>query len=116
MSEVGQIERKTQNRIVKLFQNELKYNYLLSVYPPLGKVKISAPNCMDLNAIRIYAISKLGWIKKQRLKLQSQEREAPREYLHNERFKAYMNKFLPGWQYLKEKLNQSPLLCEEWRY
>jgi len=28
MNQVGQIERLTQNRIVKLFQNNLKYTYL----------------------------------------------------------------------------------------
>ena len=28
MSKVGQIERATQNRIVKLFQEQLKYSYL----------------------------------------------------------------------------------------
>ena len=28
MSSIGQIERVTQNRVVKLFQNELDYRYL----------------------------------------------------------------------------------------
>ncbi len=28
MTQVGQIERKTQNRIVKLFHDQLHYNYL----------------------------------------------------------------------------------------
>jgi predicted metal-dependent hydrolase len=33
---------------------------------------------MDLEAIRVFAISKLGWIKKQQSKLLAQEREPPR--------------------------------------
>ena len=28
MSNIGDIERKTQNRVIKLFQEELGYNYL----------------------------------------------------------------------------------------
>src|SRR3954464_12091072 len=59
-------------------------NVHLSVYPPLGRVRIAAPRRMKLDTIRIYAISKLGWIKKQQQKFKSQEREAPREYLNKE--------------------------------
>jgi predicted metal-dependent hydrolase len=55
-------------------------NIHLSVYPPTGRVRIAAPSRMDLESIRIFAISKLGWIKKQQSKLQNQQREAPREY------------------------------------
>ncbi|WP_342305560.1 SprT family zinc-dependent metalloprotease [Methanolobus sp. ZRKC5] len=59
-------------------------NIHLSVYPPHGKVKISAPLRMDIDKIRIFAISKLSWIKQQQTKLQEQERETPREYLDRE--------------------------------
>ena len=50
-------------------------NIHLSVYPPAGAVRISAPSRMDLDTIRVFAISKLGWIKQQQLKLRGQERE-----------------------------------------
>jgi predicted metal-dependent hydrolase len=56
-------------------------NIHLSVYPPIGKVRISAPSRMTLDTIRVFAISKLGWIKQQQEKLRGQERETPREYL-----------------------------------
>lgn len=59
-------------------------NIYLSVYPPIGKVRISAPLRMDLDTIRVFAVSKLGWIKKQQAKLREQEREAPREYSNRE--------------------------------
>ncbi len=55
-------------------------NVHLSVYPPNGRVRISAPKRMDLDTIRIFAISKLGWIKRQQTKLRNQQRESPREY------------------------------------
>jgi len=59
-------------------------NVHLSVYPPLGRVRISAPFRMDLDTIRVFAISKLNWIKKHQHKIRSQEREAPKEYITRE--------------------------------
>lgn len=59
-------------------------NVHLSVYPPLGRVRISAPVRMDLDTIRVFAISKLNWIKKHQHKIRSQVREAPREYITRE--------------------------------
>jgi predicted metal-dependent hydrolase len=59
-------------------------NVHLSVHPPTGRVRISAPKRMSLETIRVFAISKLGWIKQQQNKLRCQERETPREYLDRE--------------------------------
>jgi len=59
-------------------------NLHLSVYPPTGKVHISAPLRMNLDTIRVFAISKLAWIKKQQNKFLGQKREAPREYIARE--------------------------------
>ncbi len=55
-------------------------NVHLSVHPPTGRVRIAAPARMGMEAIRLFAISKLGWIKEQQRKLREQERETPREY------------------------------------
>lgn len=59
-------------------------NVHLSVHPPTGRVRISAPDRMELEKVRLFAISKLGWIKKHQKKLLSQVREQPREYLERE--------------------------------
>jgi predicted metal-dependent hydrolase len=59
-------------------------NIHLSVYPPSGRVRISAPLRMNTDIIRVFAVSKLGWIKKQQAKLREQERESPREYINRE--------------------------------
>ncbi|MFA4911373.1 MAG: SprT family zinc-dependent metalloprotease [Desulfobacteria bacterium] len=59
-------------------------NVHLSVYPPTGRVRISAPHIMNLETVRIFAISKLGWIRKHQGKFLKQEREAPREYINRE--------------------------------
>jgi predicted metal-dependent hydrolase len=49
---------------------------------------------MKIEAVRVFAISKLGWIKKQRSKLQAQERESPREYLERESHYLWGNRYL----------------------
>lgn len=59
-------------------------NLHLRVYPPTGRVRISAPLRMKLDTIRVFALSKLGWIKKQQAKFKNQVREAPRKYLDRE--------------------------------
>lgn len=59
-------------------------NIHLSVYPPTGRVRLAAPARMKLDTIRLFAISKLGWIKQQQRKLREQERESLREYIDRE--------------------------------
>lgn len=69
-------------------------NVHLSVYPPTGRVRISAPCRMTIENVRLFAISKLGWIKKQQGKLLSQERETPREFLERESHYAWGRRYL----------------------
>jgi predicted metal-dependent hydrolase len=73
-------------------------NIHLSVYPPTGRVRIAAPSRLDLETIRMFAISKLSWIKKQQTKLRNQEREAPRE------FKTRESHYYLGKRYLLQVL------------
>jgi predicted metal-dependent hydrolase len=69
-------------------------NVHLSVYPPTGRVRISAPHRMKLSTIRLFAISKLSWIKQQQKKLREQERETPREYLDRESHYVWGKRYL----------------------
>jgi len=69
-------------------------NVHLSVYPPVGRVRISAPKRMSLDTIRVFAISKLDWIKQQQAKLRAQERETPREYLDRESHYLWGRRYL----------------------
>lgn len=71
-------------------------NIHLSVYPPTGQVRISAPAHMNLETVRLYAVSKLDWIKAQQAKLAAQARETPREFLERE------SHYLWGKRYLLE--------------
>jgi predicted metal-dependent hydrolase len=88
---------------VEVVRKDIK-NVHLSVYPPTGRVRISAPSRMSLETIRVFAISKLGWIKQQQRKLQEQERETTREYRNRE------SHYLWGKRYLLTvmELDQAP--------
>lgn len=68
---------------IEVEQKDIK-NIHLSVYPPNGAVRISAPSRMELDTIRVFAINKLQWIKQQQEVFNNQERETPREYLTKE--------------------------------
>ena len=69
-------------------------NVHLSVYPPDGRVRISAPLHMELDTIRVFAISRLAWIKSQQSKKLAQERETPREYLDRESHYVWGKRYL----------------------
>lgn len=78
---------------VDVLQKDIK-NIHLSVYPPTGRVRISAPLRMNVDTIRVFAISKLAWIKQQQQKLRAQERETPREYLDRESHYLWGKRYL----------------------
>jgi hypothetical protein len=69
-------------------------NIHLGVYPPAGRVRIAAPARMSLDAIRVFAISKLSWIRQQRVRLREQERETRREYLDRESHYVWGTRYL----------------------
>ncbi|AJA62853.1 M48 family metallopeptidase [Bradyrhizobium japonicum] len=69
-------------------------NVHLSVHPPTGRVRIAAPARMKIESVRVFAISKLGWIKQQQTKLRAQERESPREYLERESHYLWGRRYL----------------------
>lgn len=66
----------------------------LSVYPPHGRVRIAAPERMDMDAIRVFAVGKLPWIRGQRRKLQAQLREPAREYCERESHYLWGRRYL----------------------
>lgn len=79
--------------LVDVIRKDIK-NIHLSVHPPTGRVRISAPTRMELETIRIFATSKLEWIKHQQRKLLEQDRETPREYLDRESHYVWGKRYL----------------------
>ncbi len=100
---------------VDVVKKDIK-NVHLSVYPPVGRVRISAPLRMDLHTIRVFAISKLGWIKQQQKKMNEQEREPSREYLDRESHylwgKRYLLKVIEKEAPLEVRLQHSQIVLQ----
>jgi predicted metal-dependent hydrolase len=78
---------------IALTRKQVKHVHL-SVHPPNGRVTMVVPMGTRLAAARAYAISKLRWIKGQRLQLLAQPRETAREFVTRE------SHFLWGRRYL----------------
>jgi predicted metal-dependent hydrolase len=69
-------------------------NVHLSVHPPAGRVSISAPRRMKLETVRLFAISKLDWIRRQQRKIRGQEREPEREFVDRESHCVWGKRYL----------------------
>ena len=78
---------------VDVVRKDIK-NVHLSVHPPTGRVRISAPARMGVDTIRLFAIAKLDWIKRQQQEQRKQERETPREYLDRESHYVWGRRYL----------------------
>ena len=78
---------------VDVVQKDIK-NVYLSVHPPTGRVRISAPKRMKMETIRVFAVSKQDWIKRQQKKIRDQERETPREFVENESHYVWGKRYL----------------------
>lgn len=83
---------------VEVIKKDIK-NVHLSVLPPSGAVRIAAPRRMKLDAIRLFAITKLPWIRQHQKRLRSQKREPARDYIDRESHylwgKRYLLKLAP---------------------
>jgi len=69
--------------VINVIRKDIK-NLHLAVYPPNGRVRIAAPLKVDDDAVRLFAISKLSWIKKNQAKFVNQERQTERRFISGE--------------------------------
>ena len=69
--------------VITMTRKDIKHVHL-SVHPPDGRVSLVAPIGTRSDVARAYAISKVGWIRDQRAKLQGQARETPRAFIERE--------------------------------
>jgi predicted metal-dependent hydrolase len=79
--------------IVDVVRKDIK-NLHLSVYPPDGRVRVSAPLRVDDEAVRLAVISRLTWIKRQQAKFAGQERQSAREFVSGESHYYQGNRYL----------------------
>ncbi len=66
----------------------------LTVHPPSGRVTLVAPHKTRTEVARAYAITKLGWIREQRLKLSTQARQGPRLFVERESHYLWGRRYL----------------------
>ncbi|MEU1964153.1 SprT family zinc-dependent metalloprotease [Micromonospora sediminicola] len=59
-------------------------NLHISVYPPVGRVRVAAPYRLDEDTIRLAIVQRLPWIKKQREQLQNADRQTERQMVSGE--------------------------------
>lgn len=59
-------------------------NLHISVYPPVGRVRVAAPHRIGEDAIRLAIVQRLPWIKKQREQLQNADRQTERHMVSGE--------------------------------
>lgn len=71
------------NLTIDVIRKDIK-NMHLAVYPPNGRIRLSAPEKTDSEMMRLFTISKIAWIKKNIKKFNNQPRETPREFISGE--------------------------------
>lgn len=59
-------------------------NLHISVYPPVGRVRVAAPRRLGEDAIRLAIVQRLPWIKKQREQLLNADRQTERRMVSGE--------------------------------
>lgn len=59
-------------------------NLHIAVYPPMGRVRVAAPERLDDDQVRLAVVSRLSWIKRQRDQLQAAQRQTVREMVTGE--------------------------------
>jgi predicted metal-dependent hydrolase len=59
-------------------------NLHIGVYPPVGRVRVAAPERLGEEQIRLAVIQRLPWIKRQRQRLQDAARQSRREMVTGE--------------------------------
>jgi len=81
------------NVTLEVVKKDIK-NVHLTVHPPEGRVRIVAPMRMQLETIRLYAISKLPWIRRQQETMRAQKRETTREHIDHESHYVWGRRYL----------------------
>jgi predicted metal-dependent hydrolase len=82
-------------------------NIHLAVYPPNGRVTLACPENVNDETLRLFVISKLGWIRRQQRMLQQKDRQSERKYIDRESHYFMGKKYL-----LKVHEEEEPVRAE----
>lgn len=93
--QIGDLELEVTRKNIK--------NVHLSVNPPDGNIRLSAPKDTRLDVVRAYVLSKMTWIRHQREDILNQKRETPREYVSRESHYIWGKRYLMQVEITTEK-------------
>lgn len=68
---------------VEIVRKNIKHLHL-AVYPPAGRVRVSAPLRLTDEAVRLAVISRFGWVRRKQADFAAQERQTAREMVSGE--------------------------------
>ncbi len=85
---------------VEVVRKDIK-NLYIRVYPPDGRVRLSAPSHFDDEAVRSAVLSRLGWIRKKRKAFEQRGERPERGAVLQERYRERLR-------------GQIPILLEKW--
>jgi predicted metal-dependent hydrolase len=85
-----------------LVRKQVKHVHL-TVHPPTGKVTLVVPRGTRTEVARAYAISRLGWIRRQRQQMAAQPRETPRQFVERESHQVWGRRYLLSVQEVDER-------------
>jgi len=74
---------EVQGVTVEIVRKDIK-NLHITVHPPDGKVRVSAPLRLDDNDVQLAIVSRLGWIRRQQAGFYAQARQSMREMVSGE--------------------------------
>ena len=78
---------------VEVTKKDIK-NIHLTVHPPTGVVRVSAPLHTDTQIVKAFALTKLEWIKRHHQRLANQARESQRELINRESISVWGQRYL----------------------
>jgi len=77
------IDLSFENLDIKIIQKKIKRLYL-SVYPPHGEIRVSAPQTISRETIHAFVLSKIDWIKKQQEKILKRQPPISKQFIDKE--------------------------------
>lgn len=79
--------------VIEFTRKDVKHVHL-SVHPPHGRITLVAPRGTRIDVARAYAITRLGWMRKQLQTLRDQARETPRQFVTRESHYLWGRRYL----------------------
>jgi predicted metal-dependent hydrolase len=88
MKTIESIRTSDETFEYELIRKDIK-NLHISVYPPTGSIRVSAPTAFDKSKIESSLLRRMPWIRKQKKSFVDQARQTPRKAISGEDYYLY---------------------------